>query len=93
MSMNYSDFIQAVAKKADASQVETRGIVTAFIDVLTDSLQSSEEVNIPKFGKFETRKREARVAKNPRTGESINVPACHVVKFKPAKKLKDDVNS
>ncbi len=91
--MNYTDFVQAIAKRQSVPQSQVRDFMTALIDELTSSLQSEGEVSVPKLGKFETRHRDARQAKNPRTGESINVPACTVVKFKPAKKLKDEVNS
>lgn len=73
----------------------TKAAAEQALDVIVDSIVSTlkrdEEVSIAGLGIFSARKRAARTARNPRTGESIQVPAMRVPKFRPAKGLKDAV--
>lgn len=66
-------------------------IVETIISAITDTLKKGEEVSIAGLGIFSTKKRAAREARNPRTGEKISVPAMRVPKFRAAKALKDAV--
>ena len=72
--------------KADAERA-----VETVISCIVDSLKSGTEVSIAGLGIFSAKMRNARTARNPRTGESIEVPAMRVPKFRAAKALKDAV--
>lgn len=72
--------------KADAERA-----VEAMIDSIVDGLKGGEEVSIAGLGIFEAKTRAARTGRNPRTGESIEIPAMRVPKFRAAKALKDAV--
>lgn len=72
--------------KADAERA-----VEAMIDAIVGSLKGGEEVSIAGLGIFEAKMRAARTGRNPRTGESIQIPAMRVPKFRAAKALKDAV--
>lgn len=72
--------------KADAERA-----VEAVIDGIVEGLKSGDEVSIAGLGIFEAKMRAARTGRNPRTGESIQIPAMRVPKFRAAKALKDAV--
>ena len=72
--------------KADAERA-----VEAMIDGIVDGLKNGDEVSIAGLGIFEAKMRAARTGRNPRTGESIQIPAMRVPKFRAAKALKDAV--
>lgn len=72
--------------KADAERA-----VEAIIDGIVDGLKNGDEVSIAGLGIFEAKMRAARTGRNPRTGESIQIPAMRVPKFRAAKALKDAV--
>lgn len=90
--MNKSDLLRAVANKEGCSVREAERIIDSFLDVIALSLALEENVSIRNFGKFEVRNRNEVVRKNPRTGESIAVPAKKGLGFKPSPHLKDRVN-
>ena len=90
--MNKSDLVQEVAEKADISKVAAERAVNAVFDGISDALGKGERVSLVGFGTFSVSQRAARVCRNPRTGEKINVAASNVPKFKPGKGLKDKVS-
>ena len=61
------------------------------IESITHTLKKGDEVSVAGLGIFSAKTRAARTARNPRTGEAVNVPAMRVPKFRPAKALKDSV--
>lgn len=65
--------------------------INAFIEVVTESMAKGNDINLIGFGTFSVAKRAARIARNFKTKEIINVPASKTVKFKIGKKLKDAV--
>lgn len=75
----------------DITKADAERAVQRIIDTIVDTLAEHEEVSIAGLGIFKTRLRKARTARNPRTGEPIQVPAMHVPKFRPAKALKEAV--
>jgi len=86
--MNKAELIKAIAKKAEVTQAVAEKCLNAFIDVITETLKDKkEEVKLVGFGTFKVVKRAARKGKNPRTGETIEIPAKEVVKFSPGKEL------
>ncbi len=90
--MYKSDFISAIANRTLKKDAEVKVVIEAAFDILREQLQAGEPVNIANFGTFECRERAATTARNPRTGESVEVPAKRAPAFKPAKALKDAVN-
>lgn len=89
--MNKSEFIDAVAAKADVSKASSARMVNAAIDVIAESLAKGDRVALVGFGTFEARKRAARTGKNPATGAAIKIAATTVPVFKAGKPLKDKV--
>ena len=90
--MNKSDLIAAIAAKTGETKKDAEATVTAFIDVVTESLAKGEKVQLVGFGSFEVRKRAARKGRNPQTKEEIKIPASKAPVFKAGKALKDLVN-
>ena len=89
--MNKAELISAVAANADVSKKEAEAVITATLDVITNALKEGEKVQMVGFGSFEVKKREARVGRNPKTKEAIDIPATKVPVFKAGKLLKDSV--
>ena len=89
--MNKSELINAVAEKAALSKKDSEPAVTAALDAITAALAEGDEVRLVGFGTFEVKKREARIGRNPKTKEEIQIPATKVPSFKPGKALKDVV--
>ena len=90
--MNKSELINAVAKSADMSRKDAEKAVTAAVDAMVAALKNGEKVQIVGFGGFEVKERAARAARNPRTGEEIQIDASRSVSFKPGKALKDQIS-
>ena len=89
--MKKQDFIKAVANAAALSQDAVSKALTAIIDVTTDELKWGNEVNITGFGAFKVSERAARNGVNPRTCESIKIPAMKSPVFRAGKTLKEAV--
>ncbi|MEP3279999.1 MAG: HU family DNA-binding protein [Stappiaceae bacterium] len=91
--MNKNDLIAAVAEKTGLSKAQAGEAVEASIEAVTETLQSGGEVRIIGFGNFSVSARAATEGRNPRTGETIQIPASKTPKFKAGKALKDAVNA
>ena len=89
--MNKSELIAAVAEKASLSKKDSEAAVNAALEAITGALSDGEKVQLVGFGSFEVKKREARVGRNPKTKEAIEIPASKVPVFKAGKALKDVV--
>lgn len=90
--MNKTEFISAIGNRTLKKDSEIKPIIDTAITILTETLASGESITIPGFGTFEVRERAATTARNPQTGETVDVPAKRVPAFKPGKGLKDAVN-
>ena len=90
--MNKTELIAAGAGKCSISKKDAEAVVLATFESITDALVKGEKVQIVGFGGFEVRNRPARVARNPRTGEQIEIEASKAPVFKAGKALKDSVN-
>ena len=89
--MNKGELIDKVADEIDCTKVETKKIVECVFKNITDCLAKGDAVRLVGFGTFGIRKRDVRMARNPRTGEKISVPAMNVPFFKAGKELKEKV--
>lgn len=90
--MNKSELIDAVSSKTSLSKADSTRAVEAVFEAVTATLSKRGTVALIGFGTFTTSDRAARTGRNPRTGETIKIPATRVPKFKPGKSLKEAVN-
>ena len=91
--MNKTEFIAAIAEKAELSKKDAEKALKAFTDVVEEELKKGEKIQLVGFGTFEVSERAAREGRNPQTGATMKIEACKVPKFKPGKALKDAVNA
>lgn len=89
--MNKADIINKVHETLGGTKADAERAVETMLDCVVDSLKNGEEVSIAGLGIFSAKMRPARQGRNPRTGETIEVPAMRVPKFRAAKALKDAV--
>ncbi|MCL1820477.1 MAG: HU family DNA-binding protein [Oscillospiraceae bacterium] len=89
--MNKADLISAVAEKAGLNKKTAEQTVNAVFDTITDGLKKEGKVQLVGFGSFEVKNRSARMGRNPKTKEPIQIPASKVPAFKPGKALKDTI--
>ena len=90
--MKKADIVARVAGRAGLSKSVAEAAVDAVLDAIAEGLAKEEEVRIAGFGRFATRSRAARTGRNPRTGESVSIPASKVPSFKAGKALREVVN-
>ncbi len=83
--------MEKIHAQLGGTKVQSEQVVETIINSITEALKRGEEVSISGLGIFSAKMRNARQARNPRTGETIQVPAMRVPKFRPAKALKDAV--
>ena len=89
--MNKAELINAVAASADVSKKDAEAVITATLDAITAALKEGEKVQLVGFGSFELKPRAARIGRNPKTKEAIEIPASVMPVFKAGKALKDAV--
>ncbi|MAZ40519.1 DNA-binding protein HU [bacterium] len=89
--MNKAQIVDAVHSKLNTTKVAAEEAVDTVINSILDSLKKGEEVSIAGLGIFSVKDRAARTARNPRTGEPVQIPAMKVPKFRAAKALKEAV--
>ena len=89
--MNKAAIVDKVHSVLGGTKVQAEQVVDTVFDSIVGGLKSGDEVSIAGLGIFSTKMRPARQGRNPRTGESIQVPAMRVPKFRAAKALKDAV--
>ena len=90
--MNKTEFISAIAEKAELSKKDAEKALKAFTDVVEEELMKGEKIQLVGFGTFEVSERAAREGRNPQTGETMKISASKAPKFKAGKALKDLVN-
>lgn len=89
--MNKAALVEKVHSILSTTKVQAENVVDTIFDTITDSLKKGDEVSVAGFGIFSAKQRAARSARNPRTGEMVQVSAMKVPKFRAAKALKDAV--
>jgi DNA-binding protein HU-beta len=90
--MNKADLINVVAEKAGLSKKDTERAISATIDAITEALSNDDKVQLVGFGAFEVKKRASRTGRNPKTRESIVIPASKSPVFKAGKAFKDAID-
>ncbi len=89
--MNKTELVEALADHAGIPKAAAGRFLDAFVNTVENVLKGGEQVSIPSFGTFSVGNRAARVARNPRTGELMQLAATRVPKFKAGKGLKEIV--
>ena len=90
--MNKAELITSMAEKSNLTKKDAELALKAFIESVSETLENGDKVQLVGFGTFETRERAAREGRNPRTKETINIPASTVPVFKAGKEFKEKVN-
>ena len=90
--MNKTQLIEAVALKSGMKKKDAEQAVNAMTEAVVEAMKNGEKVQLVGFGTFEVKTREARMARNPKTGEAISVPASKHPAFSVSKALKDQIN-
>ena len=85
--MTKKDIVRTIAEQIELPQLRTKELVQKTFDALIDALVREGRIELRNFGVFQIKKREARMARNPRTGERVPVQAKSVVTFKPGKEM------
>lgn len=91
--MNKAAIVEKVHETLGGTKAQAERAVDTMVDSIISGLKGGEEVSIAGLGIFSAKMRPARQGRNPRTGESIQIPAMRVPKFRAAKALKDAVKS
>ena len=89
--MNKNELIHAIANEAKVTLGDAEKCLNAFTSVVTKSLKKKQSVMLVDFGTFKTKDRAARDGRNPKTGETIKIPATTIPSFKAGKGLKETV--
>ena len=89
--MNKADLAQKVQDVLGGTRTQAEQVMETIIDNIVSALKRGEEVSVAGLGIFSTKMRPARQGRNPRTGESIQVPAMRTPKFRAAKAVKEAV--
>lgn len=86
------DLVERISEKTGLTQVDTKIVIESFLESITHALQSGRNIEIRGFGRFKIKKKNARVARNPRTGEQISVDETFKPIFKASNELRKRVN-
>ena len=89
--MTKKDIVLKITDQTGIKQVDVKRIVQKTFDVIVDSLERNEKVELRNFGVFKIKERKARFGRNPRTGETVPVPPRKVVVFKPGLEMKQKI--
>jgi len=90
--MTKAELVDQVAKAADLTKKHSEIIVNTLFDSIVKALGKGDKIELRGFGSFRVRTRDARVGRNPKTGEIVHVPAKKIPFFKPGKELKELIN-
>ncbi len=89
--MTKKDIVAKVSNETNLTQIDVKKIVQRTLDVVLESLERGETVELRNFGVFKVKTRKGRLGRNPRTGQEVQVPEKRVVVFKPGLVLKSQV--
>ncbi len=92
ITVNKTQLVESIAANADISKASAGRALDAFIEAVSGTLQSGDQVALVGFGTFSVRTRAARTGLNPKTGEEIQIAEAKVPSFKAGKALKDACN-
>lgn len=87
--MTKKEIVKQISDELDETQLKTKEIVQLTFDAIVATLLKEKRIELRNFGVFEVKRRKARKARNPRTGQKVDVPPKNVVTFKPGKKMEE----
>ncbi len=87
------DLVEKISSKTGLTQVDTKIVIESFLDSISQALQNGRNIEIRGFGRFKIKEKKARLARNPRTNEHIQVEAGFKPIFEASKELRNDVNN
>ena len=90
--MTKADLVEEVSRVTELTRKDSEVIVDTLFESVIKALKTGDKLEVRGFGSFRVRQRNARVGRNPKTGEKVEVPAKRVPYFKPSKELKDLIN-
>ena len=90
--MNKTELIAAISEKTGMTKKDAEKALLAVVDTITETVVKGDKVTLVGFGSFETKTRDARMGRNPKTKETIEIPASKLPVFKAGKALKDSVS-
>jgi integration host factor subunit beta len=90
--MTKADLVEEVSRVTELTRKDSEVIVDTLFESVIKALRDGDKLEVRGFGSFRVRQRNARVGRNPKTGEKVEVPAKRVPYFKPSKELKDLIN-
>ena len=91
--MTKAELVDEVARSTELTKKDAEIIVNTVFQSIVDSLKAGEKIELRGFGSFRIRHRNARIGRNPKTGEKVEVPAKRIPYFKPGKELREMLNS
>lgn len=91
--MTKKEIVKTISEEIGLTQLKTKEIVQKTFDAIVEALVEEGRIELRNFGVFEVKKRAARRARNPRTGDKVSVPEKYVVTFKPGKEMEERVRS
>ena len=91
LNVTKKEIVKQISDRIGLTQLKTKEIVQLTFDAIVDTLLEDRRIELRNFGVFEVKLRKARKARNPRTGEKVDVPPKHVVTFKPGKEMEERV--
>jgi nucleoid DNA-binding protein len=91
--MTKKEIVRRISEELGLKQTETKEVVQRTFDAIIEALATEQRVELRNFGVFEVKKRAARKARNPKTGDEVLVPARFVVTFKPGKEMEQRVKT
>ncbi len=89
--MNKGELVDKVAEKADVTKKQADAVITAAVEAIMETVSSGDKVTLVGFGSFERRDRKEREGRNPKTGETMVIPATKVPAFSAGKQFKEMV--
>lgn len=89
--MTKKEIVKQISEKLGMTQLKTKEIVQQTFDAIVETLLAEKRIELRNFGVFEVKRRKARKARNPRTGERVDVEPKYVVTFKPGKEMEERV--
>lgn len=90
--MNKADLVNSLAEKTGLTKTKSNEVIDAIVSSISEALKSGDKVTLVGFGTFTTTQRDARKGRNPKTGETLEIPAKRVAKFRAGTELTKTVN-
>jgi len=90
--MNKTELIEQVAEKANLTKTQMQAALTALLETITEVVANGDKVTLVGFGTFESKERSAREGRNPKTGDTVQIPAATVPSFSAGKTFREAVN-